>query len=255
MRIIIACVLLVAAGFGLHACFGKKIEKQRILVFSATKGFRHGSIGVGKLAIMKLGKENGFSVDTTESLAYFTQDSLKNYAAVVFLSTTGDVLPHVQQAEFERYIQAGGGFMGIHAATDCEYTWPWYGKLVGAYFKSHPQNQKAKLNVRDKSNISTKHLPDVWERTDEWYNFKVPPTEQEVKVLITIDETSYQGGENGSYHPMAWYHDYDGGRGFYTALGHDNKSFEDPLYLQHILGAIKYAMGADPESKLTASIK
>lgn len=243
MRLIVAIALFVAAGFGLYACFAKKIDKPRVLVFSATKGFRHSSIGVGKLALLKLGNEHNITIDTTEDANAFNEDNLKKYAAVVFLNTTGDVLNNAQQNDFERYIQAGGGFLGVHAAADCEYTWPWYGKLVGAYFKSHPATQKAKLIVKDKSNLATKHLPDVWERTDEWYNFKTPPTEQEVKVLIAIDETSYQGGENGAYHPMAWYHDYDGGRAFYTELGHTDESYADPNYLQHVLGGLVYAIG------------
>ena len=243
MRLIVAIALFVAAGFGLYACFAKKIEKPRVLVFSATKGFRHSSIGVGKLALLKLGSEHNFTVDTTEDANAFNEDNLKKYAAVVFLNTTGDVLNNAQQNDFERYIQAGGGFLGVHAAADCEYTWPWYGKLVGAYFKSHPATQKAKLIVKDKSNLATKHLPDVWERTDEWYNFKTPPTEQEVKVLIAIDESSYQGGENGAYHPMAWYHEYDGGRAFYTEFGHTDESYADPNYLQHVLGGLVYAIG------------
>lgn len=243
MRLIVAIALFMAAGFGLYACFAKKIDKPRVLVFSATKGFRHSSIGVGKLALLKLGSEHNFSVDTTEDANAFNEENLKKYAAVVFLNTTGDVLNNTQQNDFERYIQAGGGFLGVHAAADCEYTWPWYGKLVGAYFKSHPATQKAKLIVKDKSNLATKHLPDVWERTDEWYNFKTPPTEQEVKVLISIDESSYQGGENGAYHPMAWYHEYDGGRAFYTEFGHTDESYADPDYLQHVLGGLVYAIG------------
>ena len=215
--------------------------QTKVLVFSKTAGFRHGSIPVGKLAIMKLGQENGFAVDTTENATAFNDANLKQYNAVVFLSATGDVLDHVQQAAFERYIQSGGGYMGIHAATDCEYFWPWYGKLSGAYFKSHPKQQNAKLVVHDKSHVSTSHLPDTWERFDEWYNFKKVP--DHVKVLISIDEKSYQGGENGDNHPMAWYHEFDGGRAFYTELGHTNESFADPLYLKHILGGIKYAIG------------
>ncbi|MEY4627694.1 MAG: hypothetical protein RLZZ595_20, partial [Bacteroidota bacterium] len=191
--------------------------------------------------IQQLGKENGFAVDTTENAELFTDANLKQYNAVVFLSATGDVLNHSQQAAFERYIQSGGNYVGIHAATDCEYFWPWYGKLSGAYFKSHPRNQKAKLIVSDRTHISTSHLPEVWERVDEWYNFKQVP--DHVKVLISIDETSYQGGENGSNHPMAWYHEYDGGRSFYTELGHTNESFSEPFFLQHILGGIKYAIG------------
>jgi glucose/arabinose dehydrogenase/cytochrome c551/c552/type 1 glutamine amidotransferase len=243
MRHLFSLLALVAIVLLFSGCYGKSLEKQRVLVFSKTKGFRHSSIPNGIAAIQKLGKENGFTVDTTENSAYFTEDSLKHYSAVIFLSTTGDVLDHVQQAEFERYIQAGGGFMGIHAATDTEYGWPWYGKLVGAYFKSHPRNQKAKLIVHDRTHISTKHLPEVWERTDEWYNFKTPPSNQDYKILISIDETSYQGGENGSYHPMSWYHDYDGGRAFYTEFGHTEESYTEPEFVQHMLGGIKYAIG------------
>lgn len=216
--------------------------QTRVLVFSKTAAFRHGSIGVGKIAMLKLGKENGYIVDTTEDANVFTEKNLKRYSAVVFLSTTGDVLNEFQQASFERYIQSGGGYMGIHAATDCEYTWPWYGKLSGAYFKSHPKQQMAKLVVHDKTHPSTAHLPEIWERFDEWYNFKKIP-DSDVKVLISIDEKSYQGGENGESHPMAWYHDYDGGRAFYTEFGHTNESFADPLYLKHVLGGLKYAIG------------
>jgi cytochrome c len=216
--------------------------QKKVLVFSKTAGYRHSSIEVGRLAIMKLGKENGFDVDTTENASVFGDSILKKYSAVIFLNATGDVLDHVQQAAFERYIQAGGGFVGIHAATDCEYTWPWFGKLSGAYFKSHPNQQKATLIVHDRTHISTAHLPEKWERFDEWYNFKKVPG-NEVNVLISIDEKSYEGGENGSSHPMAWYHDYDGGRSFYTEFGHTDESYADPLYLKHILGGIKYAIG------------
>lgn len=227
----------------LSISFTTSFSQTKVLVFSKTAGFRHSSIVPGKPAIMKLGNQNGFSVDTTEDAAKFTDANLKGYNAVIFLNTTGDVLNHFQQAAFERYIQSGGGFMGIHAATDCEYNWPWYGKLVGAYFKGHPKNQLAKLNVIDKSHGSTAHLPDVWERVDEWYNFKKAPSNEEVKVLVTIDEKSYQGGDNGDWHPMVWYHEFDGGRSFYTEFGHTNESFDDPNYLKHILGGIKYAIG------------
>ncbi|RYE05028.1 MAG: ThuA domain-containing protein, partial [Sphingobacteriales bacterium] len=155
--------------------------------------------------------------------------------------TTGDVLNDEQQQAFEGYIHAGGGYVGVHAAADTEYDWPWYGKLAGAWFKSHPAQQVAKLSVIDKTNIATKHLPAVWERKDEWYNYK--QIADDLHVLITIDETSYKGGENSPTHPMAWYHNFDGGRAFYTALGHTDESYTEPLFLQHLLGGIKYAMG------------
>ncbi len=240
-RLAFALVCLTAIFAG---CFSKKRPgKPRVLVFSKTAGFRHSSIPNGKVAILKLGRENGFDTDTTENASLFNKDSLQKYSAVVFLNTTGDVLDSYQQAAFERYIQSGGGFAGIHSATDCEYHWPWYGKLVGAYFKSHPKTQQAKIILKDKNHPSTAHLPDVWERTDEWYNFKQVPSDSNVKILLAIDEKSYEGGENGDNHPMAWYHDYDGGRAFYTELGHTEESYAEPNYLKHILGGIQYAIG------------
>jgi len=224
-----------------------------ILVFSKTTGFRHDSIPDGIAAIRTLGAEHGFAVDATEDATTFTDDALARYQAVVFLSTTGDVLDARQQDALERYIQAGGGWVGIHSATDTEYDWPWFGELNGAYFKNHPRPQEAVFNIVDANNIATAHLPKVWKRSDELYNFKWIGTD--LNILITIDESTYTGGGNGDDHPMAWYHDFDGGRAFYTALGHDNKSWEDPLYLQHVLGGIKYAMGEKPELKSIASGK
>ncbi|MDB5015710.1 MAG: Trehalose utilization [Mucilaginibacter sp.] len=215
--------------------------KQKILIFSKTAGFHHASIPAGIAAVTKLGQENNFDVDTTTDSKKFTYDNLKKYAAVMFLNTTGDVLNDQQQGEFEKYIHAGGGFVGVHAATDTEYDWPWYGNLVGAYFKSHPAQQSAMFHVVDRNFIATKHLPADWKRFDELYNFKwMAPN---LHILITIDEKSYTGGTMGDNHPMSWYHDYDGGRAFYTELGHTDESYSDPLYLGHLLGGIKYAMG------------
>jgi cytochrome c len=134
----------------------------------------------------------------------------------------------------------------VHSATDTEYNWPFYGELVGAYFKSHPAQQKAKLTVVDKNHPATAHLPDVWERFDEWYNFRMPPTN--VQVLLKIDESSYMGGENGDNHPMAWCHQVGEGHAFYTELGHTKESYTDPLYLKHLLGGIVYASGVQDKA-------
>lgn len=232
-------VLVIAMMFNTNCVSAK--GKPKVLVFCKTAGFHHESIAVGKIAIMKLGAENGFDVDTTIDAGKFTVENLKQYAAVIFLSTTHDVLDEAQQKAFIHYIEAGGGFVGIHAATDCEYNWQWYGNLVGAYFDSHPAQQNAVFDVVDSTSIATKHLPTKWKRFDELYNFKW--IEPNLHILLTIDETTYTGGKNPSYHPMAWYHEYDGGRAFYTELGHTNESYADPLYLQHLLGGIKYAMG------------
>ncbi|MDQ6814760.1 MAG: ThuA domain-containing protein [Bacteroidota bacterium] len=222
--------------------------KPRVLIFSKTAGYHHESIANGNLAIQKLGNQNNFDVDTTTNAAMFTDDVLKKYAAVIFLSTTGNVLDNYQEAAFERYIQAGGGYMGIHAAADCEYDWGWYGRLVGGYFFSHPgirdtfpNIQEGVLNIVDPNNAATKHLPKQWKRRDEFYSFK--KLSKDTKVLMTIDENTYHGGANGDYHPMSWYHEYDGGRAFYTALGHTKESYTDDDYLKHILGGIQYAIG------------
>ncbi len=237
-------ILLIATGILLSLLsfrMLKQTAKPRILVFSKTAGFRHETIVAGKAAIIKLGREQGFLVDTTENDGYFTEDSLKRYNAVVFLNTTGNVLNAPQQIAFERYIQAGGGYAGVHAAADTEYDWPWYGKLVGGYFVSHPKIQEAVVNVTDRTNAASSHLPEKWKRSDEWYNYE--NLNPDVKVLASLDETSYEGGKNGTNHPIAWYHQFDGGRAFYTGMGHTLESYADPLYLKHLLGGIKYAIG------------
>ncbi len=215
-------------------------DKPRLLVFSKTKGYRHASITAGKAALQKLGQEKGFDVDTTEVSADFNEENLKKYNAVLFLSTTGDVLDPMQQNAFKRFIEGGGGYMGIHAAADTEYDWWWYGKLVGAYFKSHPAIQDAKFK-KVKAFGNGIDLPAEWMRKDELYNYK--KISDDLNVLYTLDETTYQGGENGDNHPIAWYHDFDGGRSFYTGMGHTDESFADPMYLDHVYQGILYAMG------------
>jgi uncharacterized protein len=218
-----------------------KAPLPRVLLYTKTTGFRHQNIRDGIMALQKLGEENKFQVTATEDSSMFVADTLSKFAAVIFFNSTGNVLNDEEQSAFEQYIRNGGGFVGIHAAADCEYDWPWYGKLVGAYFKSHPRPQTAKLEVINKEHPSTKKFPDVWEHFDEWYNFKnINP---DVKVLVRIDEKSYTGGDNGDNHPITWYHAYDGGRAFYTELGHTSEDFLDPMYLKHVLGGIRYAMG------------
>lgn len=249
-------LFLLAAVFTGLSSYSLAKKTKKILVFSKTAGYRHtSSIVSGKKYILELGQKNKFGVDTTESPDVFTAENLKKYAAVVFLCTTGNVLNDEQQKAFEGFIRNGGGYVGVHSAADTEYDWPWFGELNGAYFKNHPRPQEAIFNIVDGNHIATAHLPKPWKRWDELYNFKWIGTD--LNVLITIDETSYTGGGNGENHPMAWYHAFDGGRGFYTALGHDNKSWEDPLFVQHVLGGIQYAMGANPEAKSNkvASVK
>ncbi len=220
---------------------GCRSEPARVLLFTRTAGYRHESIGAGKAAILALGTTNHFLIDTTENPEYISEDSLRHYSAVVFLHTTGELLDRAQQVDLERFIQAGGGFVGIHAASDAEYDWRWYGHLVGGYFNGHPAIQEATLIVNDSTDNATRNLPSRWSRTDEWYNFKrLAP---DLHVLLSIDETSYQGGTNGASHPMTWYHEYDGGRAWYTELGHTVESWSDSLYLGIVAGGIRYAVG------------
>ncbi|HSU49236.1 MAG TPA: ThuA domain-containing protein, partial [Segetibacter sp.] len=228
--------------------FSNRAVKPKILVFTKTAGYHHESISAGSQAIQKLGSQNNFDVDTTSNAERFNEENLKKYSAVVFLSTTGNVLDNIQENAFERYIQAGGGYVGIHAAADCEYDWNWYGRLVGGYFLSHPgihdtfpNIQTGVLNVVDQNNDATKQLPKEWTRRDEYYSYK--KINPDIKVLMTIDEKTYHGGENGANHPMTWYHEYDGGRAFYTALGHTKESFNEAPYLKLVLGGIEYAIG------------
>ena len=213
-----------------------------VLIFSKTAGYRHASIKDGIVAIRKLASEHTIHVDFTEDSSAFSDQNLARYKAVVFLSTTGNILNAEQKAAFERYIHAGGGYAGIHSATDTEYDWAWYGRLVGAYFKSHPHISHATINVEDQRHSSTSMLPKRWERTDEWYNFRTNPRGS-VHILLTLDESSYQGGEMGKDHPIAWYHEFEGGRAWYTALGHTSESFSEPLFLAHLWGGIAYAAG------------
>ena len=225
----------------LISCSNKRSTTPRVLLFSKTADHHHSSIPAGVKAIQELGAKNGFIVDTTTDDNKFAEDSLKKYAALIFLSTTGNILSGNQENVLERYIQAGGGFVGIHAATDAEYDWGWYGRMIGGYFINHPAEQEANLIINDKNHPATDSLPATWRRKDEWYNFKY--VNKDVKVLISIDEKSYTGGTNGDSHPMSWYHEFDGGRVFYTELGHTAESYSEPLFLKHLLGGIKYAMG------------
>ncbi len=217
----------------------------KVLIFSKTQGFRHQSIPNGIAMIQQLGVAEGFTVEATEDASLFTFDNLSQYAAVIFLSTTGDVLNNTQQIAFEQYIQNGGGYVGIHAASDTEYDWAWYGNLVGAYFKDHPSGTPtATIKVADKVHPSTKDLPYSWTRTDEWYNFRTNPRGK-VHVLATLDENSYAGGNMGFDHPIAWSHEFDGGRSWYTGGGHTAASYSEPLFVQHVLGGIYYAVGEE----------
>jgi type 1 glutamine amidotransferase len=216
----------------------------RVLVLSKTAGFRHASIPAGIAAIRELGERHGFVVDATEDSGRLSGDGLDQYRAVVFLSTTGDFLDAAEQAAVQRFVERGGGWVGIHAAADAERGWPWYGELVGARFKRHPAVQPATIHVTDRRHPATASLPAIWQRTDEWYEFESNPRSR-VHVLATLDEATYKGGGMGADHPIAWCHTVGAGRSLYTALGHTTESFSEPRYLDHLLGAIRWASGLE----------
>ncbi len=236
--------LTAILGMSLHASLAAEGGDPRftVLVFSKTTGFRHDSIPQGIAAIEALGAEHGFAVDSTEDPARFSDAALARYKVVIFLNTTGDVLDADEKTAFEQYIRSGRGFVGIHSASDTEYGWPWYGRLVGSWFASHPQIQRATVHIADPDHPSTKGLPALWKRTDEWYNFRSNPRGA-VQVLATLDEATYSGGAMAADHPIAWCQTIDGGRSWYTAMGHTKESYDEPLFRLHLLGGIESAAG------------
>lgn len=230
---------------------------RRVLIFSKTAGFRHESIPDGIRCIREIAKGH-FEVDATEDPGTFTRENLARYGAVVWLSTTGDVLNESQQQAFEEFIRSGRGYAGIHAASDTEYEWPWYGRLVGAYFNTHPPVQEASNDVEIRDHASTRVLPARWPRTDEWYGFRSNPRSLDgMRVLVTLDETTYQPGASamGKDHPIAWCHEFEGGRAWYTGGGHTSESFTEPLFRAHLLGGILWSMRADEPARAADALE
>jgi type 1 glutamine amidotransferase len=240
LRRLAFCLAVVTAALGLTAVPAHAAPDFSVLVFSKTAGFRHDSIPVGITTIQQLGAANNFSVEATEDANQFTAANLARFKAVIWLSTTGDVLNATQQTAFENYIRAGGGYLGVHAAADTEYDWAWYGGLVGAYFLSHPAIQTATVRVADATHPATAGLPAAWSRSDEWYNYRTNPRPM-VHVLTTLDESTYSGGTMGADHPNTWCRAYDGGRAFYTGMGHTQASYSETGFRSLLLGGIRYA--------------
>ncbi|MEV1249915.1 ThuA domain-containing protein [Nonomuraea sp. NPDC049750] len=240
-RLSMAVVAITAAATVIPA-IPAQAAAFKVLVFSKTAAFRHDSIPNGIQAIRDLGAANDFAVDATEDANAFTTANLAQYKAVVFLSTTGDVLNDNQQAAFQTYVDGGGGYLGVHSAADTEYNWPYYGQLMGAWFNNHPAIQQATVRTEDRANAATAHLGATWSRTDEWYNYRTNPRPN-VRVLQSLDEGSYSGGNMGD-HPITWCHPQSSGRAFYTGLGHTKESYADPNFRTLLLGGIRYAAKA-----------
>ncbi|GGV72283.1 Crp/Fnr family transcriptional regulator [Streptomyces griseoloalbus] len=207
-----------------------------LLVYTRTTDYRHDSIPAGVAALRTLG---GFGVDATEDPAAF-EEPLDRYVAVVFLSTSGEVLTPPGRERLAAYVEAGGGFVGVHAAACTEDDWPYYGDLLGARFDRHPALQPGRAVIEDRGHPATRHLPPVWHFTDEWYDFRTNPRGR-VRVLVRADESSYDGGGMGDDHPLAWCRDQGEGRVFYTALGHAAEAYADADFRAHLLGGITWA--------------
>jgi type 1 glutamine amidotransferase len=239
---------IVAIGTLVSGAAGSpRAQAPRVLVFTKTTGFRHASIPVALRAVRQLAERSGLAVDATEDARKFTPGNLARYRAVVFLLTSGDVLDDAQQAAFERYIRTGGGYAGVHSAADTEPDWDWYGRLLGTHFRTHPQIQQAVIGVASRTHPSTVGLPRTWTRVDEWYSFTKNPRPH-VRVLATLDERTYTPGEGamGADHPIAWAHRFEGGRAWYTAGGHTDESYGEPLFRKHLIGGIRWAAGMTP---------
>jgi len=242
-------VLLFAGIFMLPAAsFGQQFKA---LIFSKTQGFRHQSVPEGVAALKKLASKHRFQVYATEDASVFTEKGLADYDVIIMMSTTGNIFNDEQKAAFEAFVRSGKGVVGIHSAADTEYSWEWYNKMMGGQFNHHPHQQTARMKVVDQNHPSTYHLNENWLFTDEWYEYKNFNTD--VNILIQLDETTYDVGTvrgkpagMGDVHPIAWYHEFESGRVFYTGLGHVEEAFEDDAFLNHVYGGIWYAAMGKP---------
>lgn len=214
-------------------------DRELMLVFTKTTGYRHESIAAAVTAIRAVAARHGIDVEATEDDTVFRPEKLSTFKAVAFVNTTGNILDVGQRRAFEAFIAAGGGFLGVHSAADTAYDWPWYGRLLGAWFKSHPPGLQTGI-VRF-ARPPGAGLPVAWQVTDEFYNFRSRPG-REATLIAALDESTYAGGEMGSDHPLAWCRKIDGGRSWYTGLGHTPELFDNPVFLAHLTNGVLYAM-------------
>lgn len=245
-RIALSLALLCAS---FCSALSAQAQQFNVLLFTKMNGFHHESVNEGVTAMRALAQRHHFSVDWQEDASVFNDEKLQKYQAVIFLLTTGDILNAEQQAAMERFIRSGKGYVGIHSASDTEYDWDWYTKMVGRTFHIHPVIQTAELTVTNRKFPGVERMPDRFLWTDEWYEFGAERTKG-LNYILAVDEQTYaptvdwgskKGEGMGKFHPIAWYHDYDGGRAFYSALGHLPATYSDPLFLEHIYGGLYWA--------------
>lgn len=249
MKKIKPVIVLLAIQFFISVVATAQEKQFKALVVTTTNGWHHESLHSGVIALKELGARNFFDVVLFENPRGFTDKYLEQFQVVIFLNTTGDIFNADQQKVMEKFIQSGKGFVGIHSASDTEYDWEWYTKLVGRMFYIHPVVQTAKLKIIDNKFPGLQGFTDGKLWTDEWYEFG-PEKTSGLNYILGVDESTYnakvQWGEKkavgmGSMHPLAWYHNYDGGRSFYTALGHIPSNFSNEAFLNHLLAGILWA--------------
>ncbi|RWA04845.1 hypothetical protein EKO27_g10265 [Xylaria grammica] len=212
-----------------------------VFVFSKTAGYRHASIPAGVEGLKQLGASTGaFVVEASEDSSLISTNFLSRFKVVVFLSPSGEFLSKEELHALKKYVNSGGGFVGIHCAAAGMHSEPWYGELIGAYFTHHPEPQHSVVRVENKDHVIVSRFPDEFSWFDEWYNFTRNPRD-EVTVLLSTDESRYEGGTMGSDHPLAWCREFDGGRSFYTALGHFDEAYQDKAFMTHVLNGILWA--------------
>ncbi|UUN30458.1 ThuA domain-containing protein [Streptomyces sp. FIT100] len=249
--ILITALLALLVGLGVATAPRAEAAPFRVLVFSKVTNFAHDSIPAGIEAVTRLGSENGFEVEATDDATAFTDANLARFQAVVFNNTnstpeSGDLLDAGQRAALQTYIRGGGGWVGLHSASASERDWQWYEGLVGAIFDKHPAVQTGRVKVLDRTHPSTRGLPELWERTEEWYNWRTNPTGK-VHTLAQIKvRDGITGLDEGVDHPWSWCQNYDGGRSWFTAGGHDKAAFQEEGFLRHLLGGIQWAAGDKP---------
>ena len=218
-----------------------------VMVFSKTVGYRHESISSGLKMLYDQSKKQNWVITATEDAGLFTDEFLSKFNVIVFLNPTGDAIDEAGQAAFEKFMNKGKGFVGIHAAADCEYDWDYYDKLLGAHFKTHPAQQKATVVFENLDHPAMSPFKGMKSYTtyDEWYTFKANPRPN-VNVLANLDESSIKKFDNDNFrmgdHPIIWWQEKNGVRSFYTGFGHTHEAFQDKLIIEHITNAINWAV-------------
>tara|TARA_R110002050_G_scaffold273113_1_gene417098 strand:- start:115640 stop:116407 length:768 start_codon:yes stop_codon:yes gene_type:complete len=242
--------LILSGLFILSFIFSIKAQQFKVLLFTKTAGFHHESILEGVEGIRSLALKHDFIVDWQENSKVFNDEDLSRYQCVVFLSTTGDILNESEQKALEKFIKDGNGFVGIHSASNTEIEWLFYTKMLGMTFKIHPLVQTAYVKVENSDFPGLERFPKKLLWTDEWYEFNVSPKASNLNYLLTVDEETYnpyvkfnnhEGYGMGGFHPVAWYQFYEGGRSFYTSLGHLGAIYSDQMFLDHLFGGIYWA--------------